>query len=184
MPNTTGGKNYKKSKHSSGSFAPAFIERQPDQLYARIVKILGSLNLLAYCNDNKTRICHIRGSMRKKVWINIGDLVLISVRDFEKDLKESGKDYERADIVAKYDPEHLSKLKKIPDINQKLFLQLETADGVLLKEIGKREDTQTGEIDDLGIEFDYSEVKKEEASGEKKDDGPSDSDKEVDIDDI
>ena len=78
----------------------------------------------------------------------------------------------------------MSKLKKMPDINQKLFLQLETADGALLKEIGKREDTQTGEIDDLGIEFDYSEVKKEEGSGEKKDDGPYDSDKEVDIDDI
>jgi translation initiation factor 1A len=179
MPNTTGGKNYKKSKHSSGSFAPAFIDRQPDQLYARIVKLLGNRNLLAYCNDNKTRICHIRGSMRKKVWINIGDLVLISVRDFEKDLQQSGKEYERADVVAKYDVEHLSKLKKMPDINQKLFLQLETADGTLLKEIGKREDNVEQSLDDLGIEFDYSDVKKEEKSKEE-----SDSEKEVDIDDI
>lgn len=184
MPNTTGGKNYKKSKHSSGSFAPAFIDRQPDQLYARIVKVLGNRNLLAYCNDNKTRICHIRGSMRKKVWITIGDLVLISIREFEKDLSQSGKDYERADIVAKYDSEHLSKLKKIPDINQKLFLQLETADGTVLKEIGKRDDTYTGEIDDLGIEFDYSTVKKDADSGATNVEESSDSEKEVDIDDI
>lgn len=184
MPNTTGGKNYKKSKHSSGSFAPAFIERQPDQLYARITKVLGSLNLLAYCNDNKTRICHIRGSMRKKVWINIGDIVLISVRDFEKDLQQSGKEYERADVVAKYDNEHLSKLKKMPDINQKLFLQLETADGTQLKEIGKRDDKVEQSLDDFGIEFDYSDVKKDEGTGEghvgKNLDDFSDSD----IDDI
>jgi translation initiation factor 1A len=180
MPNTTGGKNYKKSKHSSGSFAPAFIDRQPDQVYARIIKVLGNMNLLAYCNDNKTRLCHIRGSMRKKVWINIGDIVLISVRDFEKDLSQSGKTYERADIVAKYDHEHLSKLKKMPDINQKLFLQLETADGTLLKEIGTRDDTKAEMLDDFGIEFDYSETKKVQEDDKEK----SDSEKEIDIDDI
>jgi translation initiation factor 1A len=184
MPNTTGGKNYKKSKHSSGSFAPAFIDRQPDQVYARIIKILGNLNLLAYCNDNKTRICHIRGSMRKKVWINIGDIVLISVRDFEKDTNESGKAYEKADIVAKYDNEHMSKLKKMPDINQKLFLQLETADGTVLNEIGRREQANPPDVNDYGIEFDYSDVKdrdKEGGSAESKD---SDSEREFDIDDI
>lgn len=180
MPNRTGGKNYKKSKHSSGSFAPAFIDKQPDQLYARVIKVLGSLNILAYCNDNKTRLCHIRGSMRKKVWINIGDLVLISVRDFEKDLSESGKTYERADIVAKYDNEHLSKLKKMPDINQKLFLQLETADGTLLKEIGTRNVNEEDVLDDFGIEFDYSEAKKNVEEVEEK----SDSEREIDIDDI
>lgn len=179
MPNTTGGKNYKKSKHASGSFAPAFIDRQPDQQYARVIKVLGNMNTLAYCNDNKTRLCHIRGSMRKKVWINIGDLVLISVRDFEKDLSQSGKDYERGDIVAKYDHEHLSKLKKMPDINQKLFLQLETADGTLLKEIGTRDDNKAEVLDDYGIEFDYSEQK-----DEKKEEQSEDSDKELDIDDI
>lgn len=180
MPNTTGGKNYKKSKHSSGSFAPAFIDRQPDQVYARIIKVLGNMNLLAYCNDNKTRLCHIRGSMRKKVWINIGDIVLISVRDFEKDLTESGKTYEKADIVAKYDSEHMSKLKKMPDINQKLFLQLETADGTLLKEIGTRDDKKTEILEDSGVEFDYSESKKQ-TEQEKE---VEDSEKEIDIEDI
>lgn len=184
MPNTTGGKNYKKSKHSSGSFAPAFIDRQPDQLYARIVKVLGNRNLLAYCNDNKTRICHIRGSMRKKVWINIGDLVLISIRDFEKDLQQSGKEYERADVVAKYDVEHLSKLKKMPDINQKLFLQLETADGTQLKEIGKRDDKMEQTLDDFGIEFDYSDVKKDEGTGQEQPSKNLDDFSDSDIDDI
>ncbi len=190
MPNTTGGKNYKKAKHSSGSFAPAFIERQPDQMYARIIKNLGNLNLLAYCNDNKTRLCHIRGSMRKKVWLNIGDLVLISVRDFEK--KEDGRPFEeKGDVVAKYDPEHISKLKKMPDINAKLFMQLETVDGAILSELGKREQANKNTLvdNDYGIEFEYDEKQKEEkdqdqevwdSDGEQKE-GPE---KDFDIDDI
>lgn len=185
MPNTTGGKHYKKSKHG-GTFTPAFIDRQPDQLYARIIKVLGNMNVLAYCNDNKTRVCHIRGSMRKKVWINIGDIVLVSLRDFNQDPKETSKsDADKGDIVAKYDTEHLNKLKKMPDINQKLFMQLETADGTQLKEIGKRETADNDVIDDYGIEFDYSDVKKEEKTGTKEEEAEaSDSDKEIDIDDI
>lgn len=182
MPNTTGGKNYKKSKHSSGSFAPAFIDRQPDQMYARVIKVLGNLNLLVYCNDNKTRMCHIRGSMRKKVWLNVGDLVLISVRDFEKDLEQSGKAYEKGDVVAKYDPEHMSKLKKMPDINQKLFMQLETVDGTVLNEIGKREEKRPQGLDDCGIEFDYSDQKKEGGEGDEGDESEENSD--FDVDDI
>lgn len=177
MPNTTGGKNYKKSKHASGSFAPAFIDRQPDQMYARIIRNLGNRNLLCFCNDNKVRLCHIRGSMRKKVWMNVGDLVLISIRDFEKGPEDTGKEYQKGDIVAKYDMEHMSKLKKMPDINGKLFMQLETADGKILAEIGKREESEfTGTDEDLGIIFD-EEAKMESEESEK-------SDGDIDIDDI
>ena len=177
MPNTTGGKNYKKSKHSSG-LAPAFIDRQPDQMYARIIKVLGNRNLLAYCNDNKIRLCHIRGTMRKKVWINIGDIVLVSMREFEKDVSQTGKQYEKADVVAKYDMEHLNKLKKMEDVNKKLFMQLETADGSLLAEIGKREDIgNTERIEDFGIEFEGEATQ----NGNEKEES---SDEELDIDDI
>jgi translation initiation factor 1A len=185
MPNTTGGKNYKKSKHSSGSYEPAFIDRQSDQMYARVIKVLGSLNMLVYCNDNKTRLCHVRGSMRKKVWINIGDIVLVSLREFEKDAEKSSKTYEKGDILAKYDISHMGKLKKLPDINQKLFMTLETTDGTVLAELGKRE--ASGKLltdDDCGIEFDY-DAKDKNPEGVKEDlASESDSDKDVDIDDI
>lgn len=183
MPNRTGGKNYKKSKHSSGSFEPAFIDRQSDQMYARVIKILGSLNVLVYCNDNKTRLCHIRGSMRKKVWINIGDIVLISGRDFEKDLAQTGKTYERGDVVAKYTTEHIGKLKKLPDINKKLFMQLETTDGAVLAEIGKREASGISHNeDDLGIIFEDDGRKDSESQGDAS--GEEHSDRDIDIDDI
>jgi translation initiation factor 1A len=45
--------------------------------------MLGNGRLEAACFDGKTRLCHIRGKMRKKVWVNQGDIVLIGLRDFE-----------------------------------------------------------------------------------------------------
>ena len=186
MPNTTGGKNYKKSKHGGSSTKSLFIERQPDQMYARIVKNLGDRNMLVYCNDNRTRLCHIRGSMRKRIWMNVGDVVLISLRSFEKTPDEDKtKMYEKGDIVAKYDEEHYGKLKKMPGVNRKLFMQLETMDGKVLAEIGKREAEGLGISEDQeAFEFDHGE-KKETADGEEKEEeGRSEDDEDFDIDDI
>lgn len=130
MPNKTGGKNYKKTKHNSEK--PIFVEAEDDQLYARVLRILGNRNTLAYCNDNVVRLCHIRGSIRKDTWINIGDIVLVSVRDFLKDKKDI---YEKGDILYKYDSDVYSKLKKDERINPKLFLNIETSDLEQLKRI-------------------------------------------------
>jgi initiation factor 1A len=180
MPNRTGGKNYKKSKQT-GSIVKPFIDRQPDQQYARILRNLGGRNMLVYCNDNNIRLCHICGAMKKFNWLAVGDLVLISLRDFEKKPEAGSKEYEKGDIVAKYDTEHLGKLKKLPDINQKLFMQLETVDGKILAEIGSKEESKMilpGEDDDGGIEFDRSNEK------EEKDEEEEDKEKDFDIDDI
>ena len=138
--------------------------------------------MLVYSNDNKIRLCHICGAMKKFNWLAIGDLVLISLRDFEKKPEPGSKEYEKGDIIAKYDSEHLGKLKKLPDINQKLFMTLETMDGTVLAAIGEKEGKESklklpAEDDDGGIAFDRSDEKNE-------DNGFSDSEKEIDIDDI
>lgn len=101
---------------------------------ARIVRNLGNRNLECYCNDGRIRICRIRGSMRNRVWINIGDVVIISKREL------SGTDDEKGDILMKYEMEHLHRLKGEAGINPLLFA-IGTVEG-------KDED---------GIEFDRSE---------------------------
>ena len=121
MPNLKGGKNYKKAK-GGGDDGPAFVERQADQLYGRVIKNLGNCNMIVYCGDNRRRFCHIRGAIRKRLWMNPGDVVLVSVRDFEK--VEAGE-MERGDIITKYDTRHYGKLKKMPDFNQRLLCELE-----------------------------------------------------------
>lgn len=53
--------------------------------YAQVLKMLGNGRLNAFCFDGKQRLCHIRGKLRKKVWINTGDIILIGLRDYQDD---------------------------------------------------------------------------------------------------
>jgi len=55
----------------------------------------------------KSRICHVRGNMRKRVWINLNDLVLVSLRDFQDD---------KADIMYKYESYEINDLKNNNDL--------------------------------------------------------------------
>lgn len=78
--------------------------------------MLGNGRLEAQCFDGEKRLAHIRGKMRKKVssgriilsfplwksyilscyvqvWINQGDIILLSLRDFQDD---------KADVIVKY----------------------------------------------------------------------------------
>jgi hypothetical protein len=38
--------------------------------YGQVIRMLGNGRLEAQCFDGKKRLCHIRGKMRKKVWVN------------------------------------------------------------------------------------------------------------------
>jgi translation initiation factor 1A len=44
--------------------------------------MLGNGRLDAKCFDGKERKGHIRGKLKKKVWISVGDIVLVGLRDF------------------------------------------------------------------------------------------------------
>jgi len=58
------------------------------------VKLLGYDRVLVRCQDGHERICRIRGKMKRRVWIRIGDVVLVSPWDFQSD--------KRGDIFWRY----------------------------------------------------------------------------------
>ncbi len=58
------------------------------------VKLLGYDRVLVKCQDGHERICRIRGKMKRRVWIRIGDVVLVSPWDFQSDT--------RGDIIWRY----------------------------------------------------------------------------------
>ena len=63
-------------------------EDEKDKMtYGKIVKKLGGLHLEIKCIDSISRIGKIRGRMAGKQWINISDVVLVSLRDFGNDTK-------------------------------------------------------------------------------------------------
>merc|ERR1719454_2582807 len=82
------------------------------------------------CFDNVKRLCHIRGKMRKKVWVMQGDIVLVSLRDFQD---------EKGDIILKYNTDEARNLKTYGEL----------PDTVKINET----DIVDGEMSDDGIEF-------------------------------
>ncbi|KAI9880750.1 MAG: Translation initiation factor 1A [Pleopsidium flavum] len=70
--------------------------------YAQVVKMLGNGRLEALCFDGEKRLAHIRGKLRKKVWINQGDIILLSLRDYQD---------EKGDVILKYSADEARSLK-------------------------------------------------------------------------
>mmetsp|Transcript_14245 Transcript_14245/g.32789 ORF Transcript_14245/g.32789 Transcript_14245/m.32789 type:complete len:143 (-) Transcript_14245:929-1357(-) len=77
------------------------------QEYGQIIKMLGNGRCDTYCFDGVRRLCHIRGKMRKKVWINTGDIVLVSLRNFQDN---------KGDIIHKYSPDESRKLRAFGEL--------------------------------------------------------------------
>jgi translation initiation factor 1A len=49
------------------------------------VKLLGFDRIMVKCQDGHERLCRIRGKMKRRVWIRVGDIVLVSPWDFQSD---------------------------------------------------------------------------------------------------
>ena len=112
MPkNMKGGKKFKKSKkmgQDEDAGHPDF--REEGQEYARVVKCLGDCRLDVELADKRTLTAHIRGKLRKRVWIRNGDIVLVSLRDFDEN---------KADVIGKYSDENVQALIKYGEITTK-----------------------------------------------------------------
>jgi translation initiation factor 1A len=143
--NKKGGKKHKKGKSSSSNDK---IERElsfksDDQEYAQIIKLLGNCRIELKCIDGKTRLGIIRGTMKKKVWLKVNDIVLVSLRPFEDN---------KCDILFKYETKEVKRLKILGEIPDNVKIDEEEENE---KDIGI--DFTDGEEDD-----DENENKKEE----------------------
>ena len=64
-----GGKNRRRGKNENENDKRELVFKEDGQEYAQVVKMLGNGRLEAYCFDGVTRLCHIRGKLRKKVCV-------------------------------------------------------------------------------------------------------------------
>ena len=58
------------------------------------IKLLGYDRVLVKCQDGHERVCRIRGKMKRRVWIRLGDIVLVSPWDFQTEI--------RGDLIWRY----------------------------------------------------------------------------------
>ena len=101
-----GGKNRRRGKNVEGD-KRELVFKDESQEYAQVVRMLGNGRLEALGFDGEKRLAHIRGKLRKKERINNGDIILLSLREFE-----DGK----ADVIQKYTPDEARALKQYGEL--------------------------------------------------------------------
>ena len=78
-----GGKNFKKGKKGEGDETRRdLLFKEDGQEYAQVLRMLGDGRVALSCYDGVARQGLIRGTMRRRVWISTGDIVLIGLREF------------------------------------------------------------------------------------------------------
>uniref|UniRef100_A0A147BHU8 Eukaryotic translation initiation factor 4C n=1 Tax=Ixodes ricinus TaxID=34613 RepID=A0A147BHU8_IXORI len=102
-----GGKNRRRGKNENETEKRELVFKEDGQEYAQVIKMLGNGRLEAMCFDGMKRLCHIRGKLRKKVWINQGDIILVVLRDYQ---------YAKADVILKYNPDEARNLKSYGEL--------------------------------------------------------------------
>ncbi|MCG2863142.1 MAG: translation initiation factor aIF-1A [Vulcanisaeta sp.] len=73
------------------------------EMLAKIIELVGDDRARAVCQDGKIRLVRIPGKYRKKMWLRVGDYVIIAPWDFKPD---------RADLVYKYEKNEVNELRQ------------------------------------------------------------------------
>ena len=107
-----GGKNRKKTKAQQDRERRELQFKDDGQEYGQVLRLLGSGRVEVHCIDGKKRTCTIRGSMRNRVWIHAGDIVLLGLRDFGDDGK--------ADVMLKYYEEEARELQELGELPESI----------------------------------------------------------------
>ena len=104
MVKNTGGGNKAKSKarkdfKKDNSKSKDELRKHEGEEYGYVMEKFSDSNMRIFCNDKKSRLGITRGYLKyKHVRFSKGDIVLVSLRDFE-----DGK----CDISYKYDPDEV-----------------------------------------------------------------------------
>ena len=113
MVNKKGGKKHKKNKNKT--FETKTLRFKEDgQEYAQITCTKGNCRFDVKCFDGKDRMAILCGSMRKRRFVNLRDVVLVSLRDFQDSV---------CDIIDNYDDNQVRELKKLKEIPDSIKLE-------------------------------------------------------------
>jgi translation initiation factor 1A len=74
-----------------------------DEVLGIVESMLGANRLEVRCMDGETRTARIPGRMKKRVWINEGDVVIIEPWDWQD---------EKADVNWRYDSQQADQLRR------------------------------------------------------------------------
>ncbi len=107
----------RKLKFQEKDDGPLYYKKE-NQDYALVIKKLGDMRIMCALSNGDEIMGIIPGKFRKKVWIDRGNIILISFRDFQTN---------KVDIIYKYSQKEARKLYKGEHI-PKFFIDGEQVD--------------------------------------------------------
>ena len=123
MPNAKGGKKFKKwKKQSFNEKALIYKDPKEDQEYGKVIRAKGNGRFEIQCFDGKLRTGILAGNMRKRVWVNKDDIILISKCGFTTD-------DDKCSIIHKYDIDESRKLQSEGEFQDSIRLDEENEFG-------------------------------------------------------
>jgi len=143
-----GGKSKRKGKNKTDEADKReLLFKEDGQDYGQVTRVLGNCRVECICVDGTTRLCHVRGKFRKKIWINKDDIVLIGLRDYQ-----DGK----ADIIHRYTADEARNLKAYGELPEKTRINesvdlLDPEDGEDLVDFDSTQVKNTDQQIDLSI---------------------------------
>ena len=134
MSNKKGGKKYKRSAKNKDTEHIFYTKQDAEKEYKGAILNYGLVTKAFGCGVLDVEIfikegskwikkapikCYIRGALYKKIWIGIGDIVLVNIRDYQTN---------KGDILCRYTEEQVKKLRTINEIPAKLEEEHEADD--------------------------------------------------------
>jgi len=138
-----GGKNRRRGKNENETEKRELVFKEEGQEYAQVIKMLGNGRLDALCFDGVKRLCHIRGKLRKKVWINTGDIILLGLRDYQDT---------KADVILKYTSDEARNLKAYGELPENVKIETVAAEETGEIEFEFQDDSEDDEDEDDDID--------------------------------
>ena len=111
--NKSGGKKHKRGKKTNLE-TKVLRYKEEGQEYAQVTSLKGNCRFDVKCFDGTDRMAILCGSMRKRKYINMMDIVLVSLRDFQDS---------KCDIIDVYDDNQVRELKKLKEIPDSIKLE-------------------------------------------------------------
>ena len=136
-------RNKKQKKYLNNSHNNDYNLDANNEEYAIVTKLLGNCRVTLITNSGNECIGIIRGSLRKfskRVLIEKGDIVVVSIRDYQDN---------KVDIVHKYNREQIQSLIKDKILSQTLI-------NFYNNKIKLEKSENNSIIDDDRLEFDYN----------------------------
>ena len=179
MPKNTGmGGNKRKKGKKQVQEDRELRYKEESEEYAQITKILGDGRFQCKCADGVDRIAHVRGKMRKRTWLANGDIILVSIREFEP---------EKCDVVEKYKEKEVAKLKSVGEIPDTMVLvnsgekeEKNDDEGGIVLEDSVQDTTTKKKENSSGFDIESENEEEEEKEEDQKENAKEEKDNEAD----